>query len=197
MFYFPKTNLTPQTWCSVRILRRTSSSVSEPNIRLTLKPNRRRKPASVCPNRVPSPCLSIAFAMILNLFFLSSRSRNQVQLLKTVSGVSGVLVCDVEQTWERACGRGWIREKGQHDPGYGWQICEWEVSGHTHLQQPLLEIRKQADRIFRPWSERQTDDKEWSWVSHRVTWLSSWKRWYLGTYNFGLLGEQRGNNYIK
>ncbi len=30
------------------------SSVSEPNIRLTLKPNRRQKSASVCPNRAPA-----------------------------------------------------------------------------------------------------------------------------------------------
>ena len=43
-----------KVWCSARFLRRASSSVSEPNIRLTLKPNRRRNPASVYPNRAPS-----------------------------------------------------------------------------------------------------------------------------------------------
>ena len=53
---FPKKNFAADAAnrCSARLLRRASSSVSEPNIRLPLKPNRRQKPASVCPNRGPS-----------------------------------------------------------------------------------------------------------------------------------------------
>jgi hypothetical protein len=44
---------------------------------------------------------------------------------------------DVEQAWERECGREWSRKKGQDDPGCGWKICEWEVSGHAHQQEPF------------------------------------------------------------
>ena len=53
MLHFLKKKLRRQKLCSARLLRR-DSSVSEPNIRLTLKPNRRQKSASVSPNRGPS-----------------------------------------------------------------------------------------------------------------------------------------------
>ncbi len=38
---------------------------------------------------------------------------------------------DKISVWERECGRGWSRGKGQDDPGCGWEICKWEVLDHT------------------------------------------------------------------
>ncbi len=50
-------------------------------------------------------------------------------------------VCsDADKAWERECGRGWNRQIGQDDTACGWEICEWEVTGHTHQQEPLWGI---------------------------------------------------------
>jgi hypothetical protein len=37
--------------------------------------------------------------------------------------------------------REWSREKVQDDPGCGWEICEWEVSGHSYLQKSTVELK--------------------------------------------------------
>jgi len=66
------------------------------------------------------------------------------------------------------------RQKGQGDPVWGWQICEWEVSDHTHEQKLLWEIMQSA-RILRSFSQGQTDWEEWCEVPDRVVWPSAWQ----------------------
>ncbi len=53
---------------------------------------------------------------------------------------------DVEQEWERGCGRGWRRETDQDDPGYGWEICEWEMNT---IQNPFG--NQSVNRLGRSW----------------------------------------------
>ncbi len=48
----------------------------------------------------------------------------------------------------------------------------------------LVREIKQLDTIFRPCSQGQTDDEERCWVPDRVTWLSTWQRWYVGVYHW-------------
>jgi hypothetical protein len=67
-----------------------------------------------------------------------------------------------DKACERECSTGWSRQKGQGDPACGWEICEWEVSGHTKQQEPFWEIL--SPRILCWCSEGQTDVEVWCWV---------------------------------
>jgi len=43
-----------------------------------------------------------------------------------------VVCSETDKFWERECGRGSKRQKkGQVNPAYGWEMCQWEVSGHA------------------------------------------------------------------
>jgi len=59
--------------------------------------------------------------MFYHLFVIS---KNDVSLAER-RGLPSVLMLK-----KRGNGRRWIRGKDQDDPGWGWEICEWEVSGH-------------------------------------------------------------------
>ena len=79
------------------------SSVSEPNIRLTLKPNRRQKSASVCPNRAPalktlhSVCTVVKSLFDKKKFFQHNTPLDPMVVWKEASApppaVIGQLVC--------------------------------------------------------------------------------------------------------
>jgi hypothetical protein len=82
-------------------------------------------------------------------------------------------------------GEGEVWKKAKTTPDAGGKSVSEKSQVTSTSKNPFRNqtVNRHNISFWRSCSQGQTDWEEWSWVPHRVVWLSSWQRWYVGTYH--------------